>query len=137
MAAGFRALNLSVLAGRYAILRFAPDAAIPGWAPCGDFFSVTRSDEELSVVCGLDNLPAGERPAKEWRVVKVLGPFSFDEIGVLASLVEPLANERVGVFAISTFDTDYLLVQSEQLKKAIAALQDRGHRIVGNERAFP
>lgn len=136
MGPGFRSLNLSVLAGRYVVLRFAPNAAVPSWAERGDFFSVTRSSEELSVVCALENVPAGDQPAKEWRRLKVHGPFSFDEIGVLASLVEPLANKRVSVLVISTFDTDYLLVQSDQLEKAIAALQTRGHRIVENERAF-
>jgi uncharacterized protein len=130
MASYFRPLNLSVLPGGYAVLRFAQDAGIPSWATRGEFFSVTRSEEELSVVCPQENLPVGERAEKEWRVLKVHGPFSFDEIGVLASLVQPLANEQVSVLAISTFDTDYLLVQSDGLQKAILTLRDAGHRIV-------
>jgi hypothetical protein len=133
MAPLFRPLNLSVLSGRYAVLRFAPNAEIPAWAICGEFFSVTRSKDELSVVCGLENLPAGERAGKEWRVLKVHGPFSFDEIGVLASLVQPLANEKVSVFAISTFDTDYLLVPSEQFEKAVLTLSDAGHSTLDSQ----
>jgi hypothetical protein len=130
MAHPFRPLNVSTLSGTYAVLRFAPDADIPAWATYGEFFSVTRSKDELSVVCGLENLPEGERAEKEWRVLKVGGPFSFDEIGVLASLVQPLAKEQVSVFVISTFDTDYLLIQSSRLQMAIQTLRDAGHHVV-------
>jgi hypothetical protein len=129
MAAVSHALQLSILGGAYAILKLAPHAEIPGWATRGGFFSVTRTEEELSVVCALENLPAGERAEKEWRVLKVHGPISFDEIGVLASLVQPLANEQVSVFAISTFDTDYLLVSSDHLQKAVQTLREAGHRV--------
>ena len=129
MVAAFRSLALALLPGSYAVLQFATHAPVPGWAARGDFFSLTRSAEELSVVCARENVPAGEQPAKDWRVLKVHGPFSFDEIGVLASLVGPLANEKVSVFVISTFDTDYLLVQAEQLQKAMVTLRDAGHQI--------
>jgi hypothetical protein len=130
MAQIYRALSISVLRGGYCVLHFPPDAGIPAWATQGDFFSITRSEGELSVVCGLQNLPAENQIAKEWRVLKVHGPFSFDEIGVLASLVQPLANEEVSVFAVSTFDTDYLLVPSDRLQKAIQTLRDAGHSVM-------
>jgi uncharacterized protein len=116
--------------GRYAIAKFPCDAEMPGWAADGAFFSVTRTREELSVVTAEASVPAGLDASRGWRMFKVHGPFSFDETGVVAALANPLARVGVGIFVISTFDTDYLLVQHEEIPVAVETLEHAGHKIL-------
>jgi uncharacterized protein len=129
MAAATRHLELSLLAERFAISRLAADSPIPEWATQGPFFSVTRTGDELSVVTELSLVPVGVQSQPGWRVLKVHGPFVLSEIGVLAALATPLADAKISLFAVSTFDTDYLLVASKALPAAIAALERAGHSI--------
>jgi hypothetical protein len=129
MAAATRHLELTLLPERFAISRLAADAPIPEWATQGPFFSVTRTGHELSVVAELSRVPVGVQSQAGWRVLKVHGPFVLSEIGVLASLAAPLAEAKISLFAVSTFDTDYLLVASESLPAAITALERAGHTI--------
>jgi len=124
-----RSLELTLLRERFAVCRLAPDVATPSWAAGDNFYSITRTAEELSVVVEESRVPAGVRSQPGWRVLQVRGPFAFSEIGVLASLTGPLAMKKVSLFAISTFDTDYLFVFEEQLADAIAALEQAGHTI--------
>jgi hypothetical protein len=130
MSESTRRFQLSVLPGSFAIVRLTADAPLPPWATARDFFSVTRTSEELSVVCPANQVPAGVKVETEWRALKVQGPFALSEIGVLAALTASLAAARVSLFAISTFDTDYLLVGEEKLDAAIAALKAAGHKVV-------
>ena len=111
------------------MVRLAAEAPLPPWATQGGFFSVTRTSDELSVVCLADQVPRGVSAETGWRALKVKGPFALSEIGVLACLAAPLAKAKVSLLAISTFDTDYLLVSEKQLHAAIAALRTAGHRI--------
>src|SRR6266850_5592665 len=129
MTAATRHVELSLLPERFAITRLAADLPIPAWATQGPFFSVTRTGDELSVVTELSVVPLGVQSEREWRVLRVHGPFVLSEIGVLASLATPLAEAKISLFAVSTFDTDYLLVASETLPAAIAALEQAGHTI--------
>jgi hypothetical protein len=124
-----RRFELTVLAGSFAIVRLAGDSPLPPWATDAEFFSVTRTSDELSIVCPTGRVPGGIKAETGCRVLKVMGPFALSEIGVLAALSVPLAAAKVSLFAISTFDTDYLLVSEEQLDAAIAALQGAGHRV--------
>jgi hypothetical protein len=124
-----RSLGLTVLPRSFAIVRLAAEAPLPSWATDGEFFSVTRTNDELSVVCVADRVPNGVVAETGWRALKVKGPFVLSEIGVLAALAAPLAKAKVSLFAISTFDTDYLLVAEKQLHAAVAALRSAGHRI--------
>jgi hypothetical protein len=129
MAAETRQLELTLFPERFAISRLAADAPIPEWATQGPFFSVTRTGDELSVVSELSRVPAGVQSQPGWRVLKVHGPFVLSEIGVLSALATPLAEAKISLFAVSTFDTDYLLVASETLSAVIAALARAGHTI--------
>ena len=129
MAAAIRRLELTLLTERFAISRLAADAPIPDWATHGSFFSVTRTGDELSVVTEISQVPVGVQSQPGWRVFKVHGPFVLSEIGVLSALAAPLAEAKISLFAISTFDTDYLLVAAETLSAAIAALGRTGHTI--------
>jgi uncharacterized protein len=132
MAAAIRHLELSLLPEHFAISRLAADSPIPAWATQGPFYSVTRTVDELSIVTELSRVPVGIQSQPVWRALKVHGPFVLSEIGVLAALATPLAEARISLFAISTFDTDYLLVTSETLPAAIAKLERAGHTIYGS-----
>lgn len=124
-----RLLELTLLPERFAISRLAADAPVPAWATEGSFFSITRTGDELSVVCELVRVPVGVQSQPGWRIFKVHGPFVLTEIGVLSALATPLAEAKLSLLAISTFDTDYLLVASETLAAAVAALERAGHKI--------
>ena len=129
MAPSTRRLELTLLPEHFAISRLAVDAPIPDWATQGPFFSVTRTGDELSVVTEISRVPVGVQSQPGWRVFRVHGPFVLSEIGVLSALAAPLAEGRISLFAISTFDTDYLLVASETLAAAFAALERAGHTL--------
>ncbi len=124
-----RRFELTLLPERVAISQLAAKAPIPEWATQGTFFSVTRTSDELSVVCEESRVPAGVRSYPGWSILKVHGPFVLTEVGVLSALVSPLADAKLSLFTVSTFDTDYLLVASATLSTAITALEAAGHRI--------
>src|SRR5712692_6599178 len=129
MAAATRHLELTLLSERFAISRLDAGSPVPPWATQGPFFSVTRTGDELSVVTELSRVPPGVHSQPGWRVLKVHGPFVLSETGVLSALATPLAEAKISLFAVSTFDTDYLLVASETVEAAIAALERAGHAI--------
>lgn len=118
-------LTVHHLPGNYAILRRPTGSALPDWLDwSAPLVAVTSTAEELSIVCPMDQVPRPdqERLAGPWRVFKVAGPLDFAEIGILAGLTAVLARADVSVFAISTYDTDYLLVPADRLAPAKAAL---------------
>ncbi len=121
-----RSLTLEVLPGTFAVCRLAATAAVPEWAS-GRFLSVTRTDAELSVVCAEGAVPPDVRAEGGWRCLRVRGPLGFGLTGVLASLASPLASSGVSIFVISTYDTDYLMVQGRDLDRARDALERAGH----------
>jgi hypothetical protein len=120
-------LPLSVLPQRFAICRLDPGDMIPDWLSHQPFWAVTRTDEELSVVLPEESVPAGWKGEKGWRCFKVLGPLDFGLTGIVASLATPLAEAGISIFAISTYDTDYILVRDEDLDKAKNVLAECGH----------
>jgi uncharacterized protein len=124
-----RKLKLSVLTGRFAVCRLAADAEIPEWARRGAFFSITRTAEELSIVCPEESVPADVRAERGWRCFKLLGPFAFNEVGVLAAITRPVADGGISLFAVSTFDTDYVLVKAPDFERALNALGAAGHTV--------
>jgi hypothetical protein len=114
--------------GRLGVCRLDPDAPMPDWAT-GPFVSATRTPAELSIVCDESRVPAEVRREGGWRAIEVAGPLEFSLVGVLDSLTGPLARAGVSIFAMSTFDTDYLLVREVDLARAIAALREAGHTL--------
>ena len=123
-------LTLSCLSDTLAICRLEMESEIPPWAVGGGFSSITRTAEELSVVCPQEAVPAGIRCEEGYRCFKVEGPLDFSLAGILASLTTVLAKAGVSVFAVSTFDTDYLLIKQEQVVKTIEALTEAGHQML-------
>jgi len=122
-------LTLAVLPERFAVCRFGPSEDLPAWATRAPVFSVTRTRDELSIVCPEENIPADTRSAKGWRALRLVGTFDFAMTGILVSVVGPLARVGVSIFSFSTYDTDYVMVREDQLEKARKALTDRGHTI--------
>jgi hypothetical protein len=122
-------LTLIVLDGIFAVCKLTPDASLPAWATAADFFSITRTADELSIVCPQDAVPAGILCERDWRCLRVVGTIPFSVVGVLASLTAPLAKAGISVFAVSTFDTDCLFVKESDLVAALAVLRRQGHAI--------
>ena len=128
-----RRLELLSLNFRLAVCKLGPNERIPHWALEGDFFSVTRTRDELSIVCSESAVPEGVRAERDWSALRVVGSMEFTVVGVLASLTAPVAAAKIGVFAISTFDTDYLLVKEKDLHQAVLALRSSGHVVYDPE----
>lgn len=122
-------LTLSIVPGVFAVCRLDPASPVPGWVTPDGFIAIVRTAEELSIVCAEQSVPAGVTCQRGWRGLKVAGPLDFALTGVLASLADPLAKAGVSIFAVSTYDTDYVLVREEQFATAISALRRAGHAI--------
>lgn len=122
-------LRLSIRPGRLSICRLPPETPRPDWVPDAPFCAVTRTEEEVSIVCPEEAVPVGIRCRPGWRALKVAGPLAFDLTGVLAALAAPLARAGISIFALSTFDTDYVLIQAPDLHRAIETLNRAGHRV--------
>jgi hypothetical protein len=123
-----RRLSISVLPDPLAVCRLSPTAAVPDWVS-GGFASITRTADELSIVCREETVPDGTATERGWRAFKVEGPIPFEWTGIAASLLAPLAEAEISVFVISTFDTDYLLVKAETLERAAETLRTAGHDV--------
>ena len=122
-------LTIVVYGKAYAICRLEPSAAVPGWAAGAMFFSVTRTSSELSIVCEEAMVPAETHAERNRRLMRIEGTLAFSLTGVLASVAAPLAEAGISIFAMSTYDTDYLLVSDEDLQEATRVLETAGHTI--------
>jgi hypothetical protein len=122
-------LKFQQLSDLYAILRQPPNTPVPAWATKGEFTSITRTPEELSIVCPAENIPKDVAPGPRWICLKLEGPFPFSQTGVLLSFIDPLSKNSIPIFAISTYDTDYILILEEFALAAITALQAAGHEL--------
>ncbi len=125
--------TLSRLPERFAMCQLTPDAPIPDWAMPrrATFFSITQTQDELSLICPQEQIPPDVAADMGWYCLKIEGPFTLDEPGVLASIVNPLSQAGISVFAVATYDTDYLLVK--EFERAVQALEAATHRIIQGE----
>ena len=123
-------LTLIPVKGAYAICRLEADTPLAAWLSGGPFLSVTRTSDELSIVCDENAVPQGVRCERGWRCLRGAGTLDFSLVGIVASMVNPLAHAGIGVFVVSTFDTDYLLLKEENLGTALKVLLRHGHRVV-------
>jgi hypothetical protein len=124
-------LSLHLLPQKFSVCRLAAGATIPQWAQRGAVFSITRTIDEVSIVCESKYVPASVKSEKGFRCFELQGPFPFAMTGVLASVLEPLAAATISVFAISTYDTDYVMVKEKLVGKAIRALRAAKHSVLG------
>jgi len=124
-------MKLVLVSPLLAVCRLAPDAEIPAWAlQHRSLVSITYTDDELSIVCSAHGVPTNIRCEKDWKAIKVQGPLDFSLTGILASLATPLAAEGIPLFAISTFDTDYILVKEQNVEHVRSILEQNGHVFV-------
>ena len=125
-------LTMKLLKEKYGVCRLDKTTSIPEWAQNSDFFSITRTSDELSIVCIEDSIPNDVKCEKDWRILKVEGPLDFSLIGILASISTILAQKGISIFAISTYDTDYILVKNKDINNAIEALVNERYDIIGS-----
>ena len=123
-------MKLKILDSTFSIVKIPPTETIPSWATKCDIFSITRTNEELSIVCPSELLPSNEEIREvenDWKCIKVEGILDFSLTGILSSLANTLAENKISIFAISTFNTDYLLVKGHSIEKARVVLENEGH----------
>lgn len=125
----FMILKMKLLNGKYGVCRFESGESIPPWSYGEGFVSVTQTEDELSIVCRMDRIPNGIVCEENWRILKVLGPLDFSLVGILSNISKVLADEDISIFAISTYDTDYILIKDSNLEDSIQALEIGGYEI--------
>jgi hypothetical protein len=126
---GHDKLTLSLLPDEYAVFKLEPGRDIPEWITHNAFWSVTKTQNELSIVCPQDQVPEDVKAESGWRILEVEGPLDFSMTGVLSYLTKPLADSQTSVFVLSTYLTDYLLIKSKDIKTVIEVLRAQGHKI--------
>lgn len=125
-------MELRVEDGLLAICRLPAGAPLPPWTGRANrFLTVSRTAEELSITADAEVVPPEAHCARGYRALRVQGPLGLELVGVLASIAGPLADAGISIFSISTYDTDYILVKSGDLPRAVAALERAGHRVLG------
>lgn len=123
-------LNLRLMNGRFSVCRLSPGENIPAWAMRGSgFASITRTAEELSIVCAEGQAPESTKCESGWRLFKIEGPFDFALTGILVSVAKPLNDAGVSILALSTYDTDYVMVKAKDADTAVKTLTSAGHTV--------
>ncbi len=123
-------LTLTVLKDTFAVCRFPADAPIPAWALNNLLVSITRTEDELSILAPENLIVKEGNPCeKEWKCLKIEGPLPFNQIGIMAGLAGPLARANISIFAISTYDTDYIFIKDKDLEATLGILSQEGHWI--------
>ncbi len=123
-------IPLMILPHRLAVCQLRADEPFPEWARAGDLLSFTRTDDELSVVCQERFVPPEVKAERGWRAMQVQGPLDFSLVGVLAAIAAPLAEAAISIFALSTYNTDYILVPERDLDRAVQALEQTGFLVM-------
>ena len=123
-------MNLIILKKRYSVYKFKSDCVLPGWVYLSDFYSITKTKDELSVIAiQTDSISEKITCSKDWRILKVDGPLDFSLIGIIADISIILKEKKISIFTISTYDTDYILVKQNKLNIGIKALRDKKYTI--------
>lgn len=123
-------LEVEIIKGEYAIIKLELNSVLPNFISTGNFFTILKSESELSVLCESSIIPKDFVCIKKdsgWTLMKLVGPFDFDQTGILASFLRPLAQADIGILAISSFDTDYILVKTKNFEKAKIALENHNY----------
>ncbi len=123
-------LTMRLYKEKYGVCRLNNDEPIPAWCLASGFFSITRTDDELSIVCEQADIPDSITCENNWRLLKVLGPLDFSLVGILSRISKVLADESISIFAISTYDTDYILLKDKDIDTGVTALTNAGYEII-------
>ena len=125
-------LDFKLLRDTFSIYRLNKDSTIPAWLDESDFYSVTKTGEEMSIVCKqIDNLPDDRiKTDRHWRILKINGPLDLSQVGIIAYISDLFKKNKISIFTISTYDTDYFLIKDDYIHKAIKVLKNMGHTII-------
>lgn len=123
-------VRLKRLPGSYAVCRLDAPSPLPTWADGDGFVSISRSDDELSIVCRAERAPDGVKQDAGWICYKFIGPFAFDETGIVSSVIGPLSDAGIGIFIVSTFDGDHMLIKEADVGRAEPVLTGAGHTLL-------
>lgn len=123
-------LTMKLLKEKFGVCRLSKDELVPEWVKGSDFYSITKTYDELSIVCSEGCIPSDIKCENDWRVLKVEGPLDFSLIGILSSISSILAQNKISIFAVSTYDTDYILVKNNDLDKAIESLIKERYEVI-------
>jgi hypothetical protein len=123
-------VRLKRLAGTYAVCRLDPTSAIPAWADGDGFVSISRSEDELSVVCRAERAADDVKRDSGWTCYRFIGPFAFDETGIVSAVIGPLSDAGIGIFVVSTFDGDHMLIKEADIARAELVLLSAGHSLL-------
>lgn len=122
-------LAIRPVPGTYAIARLPAGAPLPPWADGPGFVSIVRADDEVTVVCQQDRVPAAVETDRNWACLRTVGPFAFDATGIVTALIAPLSQNGIGIFVSCTFDGEHVLVKQAELPEAKRLLAKAGHQI--------
>jgi uncharacterized protein len=123
-------MKFIVLKGKYSIYKFKNGSALPGWIYSSDFYSVTKTKDELSVIAVQSDIISEDIAcSNDWRIFKIEGPLDFSQVGIIADISVIFKEKNIPLFTISTFETDYILVKENDLSTGMKALRDKGHQI--------
>ena len=124
-------LDLVILKKKFAICQLSPNDSIPDPSKLGDFWSITKTDEEISIIIPENLIQANwNKSEKGWRAIKIIGPLYFSLTGIIANLSTVLAKAGISIFAFSTYNTDYILVKEKNLEQSKEVLEKSGHKII-------
>ena len=123
-------ISLTVLTGEFSIHKLHPSSKIPDTIQESKFYQICRTDEELSIVCETHIAMISEHEEKGWACMKVDGPLAFGLTGIIAGISKVFAESNISIFAISTYDTDYILVKHQSLDNSIKALKANGYAVI-------
>lgn len=122
-------MKIIVLPEVFAICRLTQEQPIPEWALSNSFYSITKSSDELSIICLQSSVPDEVVKNGNWRCLKIAGPLDFSAVGILNSIAQPLAKNGISILAVSTYETDYIFVRQEQLPETLKILIKEGHEV--------
>ena len=125
-------ISLKIIDQEFAICKLPPDSVIPDWIWTSSLYSITKTMDELSLICEQDKVIAHSNMHQEndWKCLHVVGPLDFSLTGILSSIAQPLAENKISIFALSTYDTDYILVKKEHCSQAQEVLKNKGFIII-------
>jgi len=124
-------LDLVILKKKFAICQLSPKDSIPDPSKLGDFWSITKTEDEISIIVSEKIILQGNcKTEKGWRAIKIIGPLYFSLTGIIATLSTVLAKAGISIFAFSTYNTDYVLVKEKNLEQSKAVLEKSGHNII-------
>ena len=123
-------MRFKIHPGRFALCQLPAGTKVPAWAFTGEFHSVTVTPEEVSIICDQEAVPEGVKMQRDYILLGIEGPFDFNAIGILQSFLAPLAQARIPIFAISTYNIDFVLLHEEFEQRALEALKRAGYEVV-------